>query len=416
MPLISIVLPTHRRAHLLETALASVVAQIGFDDFELVVSDNSADACAEAVTRRFDDPRIRYVNTGKDLDVYASWNYAIDRAQGKYTFLFADDDAFLPDGLARIAAALKRWDMPEVLGLSVGWYARPGFKRAPNNAVKFDETWLRHGPEDPQKALREHFAFGRPFFSPTYMLVSDVVRERIRARKLPLFLPVFPDYSLQAMALAMAKTAAGMHEPTLIHGYAVESLGEHYCYPRKNIAWPAPAGEDKVFRHSPVGGFTFTNGRLETMLRVQEALPELGSMDINGMGFLELYGRELLMESTWRDVTRDAEVYVRYVRSLSEPMKTQVLTQFKAPLLQLVTMVELRAWERLAVGPDEWMRGDEHEFSDIVGAAKKGRELYDARVRRADLFREVTQLMNGNASAAGSGAAVMASTNRSAAS
>src|SRR6187401_1422354 len=43
MPLISIVLPTHRRAHLLETALASVVNQVGFDDFEVAVSDNSAD-------------------------------------------------------------------------------------------------------------------------------------------------------------------------------------------------------------------------------------------------------------------------------------------------------------------------------------------------------------------------------------
>src|SRR5262245_3190200 len=35
MPLISIVLPTHRRAHLLETALRSVVNQVGFDDFEV---------------------------------------------------------------------------------------------------------------------------------------------------------------------------------------------------------------------------------------------------------------------------------------------------------------------------------------------------------------------------------------------
>ncbi len=406
MPLISIVLPTHRRAHLLETALASVVAQVGFDDFEVVVSDNSADGCAEAVTRRFDDHRIRYVNTGADLDVYASWNFAIERAQGRYTFLFADDDAFLSDGLARIAAALQRWSMPDVLGLSVGWYARPGFKRAPQNTVRFDETWQREGLESPERALREHFAFGRPFFSPTYMLVSDGVRERIRARGLPLFLPLFPDYSLQAMALAVAKSAAGMREPTLIHGYAVESLGEHYCYPRKNIAWPAPAGEERVFRHSPVGGYTFSNGRLETMLRVQEAMPELATIDIDGIAFLSLYGRELLMESTWRDVTKDAEAYIRYIRALGEPQKTQVLATLKGPLLQLVTMVELRAWERLAVGPDEWMRGDEYGFTDIVSAAQRGRELYEARVRRAEFLKEATQRVN---DAAGSSVTLSAS-------
>src|SRR5688572_28423727 len=78
MPLISIVLPTHRREYLLKTALASICASSGFEDYEVVVYDNSSDASAESVVRPFDDPRIRYFNTGKDLDVYASWIYAIE--------------------------------------------------------------------------------------------------------------------------------------------------------------------------------------------------------------------------------------------------------------------------------------------------------------------------------------------------
>lgn len=395
MPLISIALPTHRRAHLLQTALKSVVDQVGFHDFELVVSDNSADACAEPTVRAFSDPRIRYVNTGKDLDVYASWNFAIDQARGRYTFLFADDDAFLPDGLAKIHAALVRYQMPDYLGLSVGWYSRPGFRRAPTNAVKFDENYTREGLEPPARLLREYFAFARPSFSATYVLVDESVRAKIRSRGLPLFLPLFPDYALQGMALAFARTAAGMCEPTLVHGYAVESLGEHYCYPRKNIAWPAPAGESKVFRHSPVGGYTFSNGRLETMLRVQEALPETAPIDIDGIAFLTLYGRELLFEGTWRDVTRDAEEYIRYVRSLGEPQKTQVLTALKGPLLQLCAMVELRVWEHATIGPDEWLRGDEHGFDDIVSAAKKGRDIYEAKRRRAEVFKETVRRASG---------------------
>lgn len=397
MPLISIVLPTHRRAHLLETALRSVVNQVGFDDFEVVVSDNSADACAEATTRRFDDPRIRYVNTGADLDVYASWNYAIDRAEGKYTFLFADDDAFLPDGLSKIHDALVRYRMPDYLGLSVGWYSRPGFKRGPANAIKFDENYTREGLEAPEKLLKEYFGFGRPSFSATYTLVDESVRAKIRERGLKLFLPLFPDYALQAMALSFARTAAGMAEPTLIHGYAVESLGEHYCYPRKNVVWPAPAGEDKVFRHSPVGGYTFSNGRLETMLRVQDALPETASIDIDGMSFLQFYGRELLFEGNWRDITADAEGYVRYIRSHGEPQKGAIMGALKGLLLQLVTMVELRAWEHVKVGPDEWMRGDEHEFSDIVSAANKGRELYEARCKRSVFLKEVVRIASSGA-------------------
>jgi glycosyltransferase involved in cell wall biosynthesis len=395
MPLISIVLPTHHRAHLLETALQSVRAQVGFNDFEVVISDNSENASAEAVSARFtSDSRIRYVNTGKDLDVYASWNFAIDQAKGKYSFLFADDDAFLPDGLSKIHTALVRYRMPEYFGLSVGWYARPGFRRAPANTIKFDENYTREGSESPERLAQEYFAFGRPSFSATYTLIDEAVRNRIRSRGLPLFLPLFPDYALQGMALCLAKSAASMREPTLIHGYAVESLGEHYCYPRKNIAWPPPAGEAKAFRHSPVGGYTFSNGRLETMLRVQAALPETAHIEIDGLAFLAAYGRELVIEGTWRDVTRDAEEYIRYVRSLREPEKTRILSTLKGPLLQLCALVELRAWDHMKVGPDEWLRGDEHGFDDIVSAAARGRDLYEAKCERARLMKESVRQAN----------------------
>lgn len=398
MPLISIVLPTHHRAHLLRTALESVRAQVGFDDFEVVISDNSQDASARATAEPFTvDSRFRYVNTGKDLDVYASWNFAIDQAKGKYTFLFADDDAFFPDGLAKIRDALVRYKMPEYFGLSAGWYARPGFRRAPANTVKFDEAYSREGIESAEKLAKEYFAFGRPSFSATYMLIDEAIRERIRARGLPLFLPLFPDYALQGMALCLAKSAAAMSEPTVIHGYAVESLGEHYCYPRKNIAWPPPAGEDKAFKHSPVGGYTFSNGRLETMLRVQTALPEFANIEIDGVAFLAAYGRELVIEGTWRDVTRDAEEYIRYVRQLREPQKTHVMSTLRGPLLQLCALVELKAWEHMKVGPDEWLRGDEFGFDDIVSAAAKARELYEAKRERAKVWQLAVRQVNGGA-------------------
>lgn len=394
MPLISIVMPTHRRAHLLKSALTSIVQQAGFDDFEVVVSDNSADACAESTVRAFTDPRIRYENTGRDLDIYASWNFAVDRARGKYTFLFADDDAFLPDGLSKIRAALERYRMPEYLGLSVGWYARETFRRGPPNSLRFEESYTREGSEDPQKLVREYFGFGRPSFSATYVLIDEAIRDRIRAKKLPIYLPLFPDYALQGVALALAKTAAGMCEPTLVHGYAVESLGEAYCYPRKRLEWPAPAGEDRVFRHSPLSGYTFGNGRLETMLRVQEALPEIAHIDIDGLTFLAHYGKELTVEGTWRDITANAEEYVRYIRALGEPQKTQMLTALRGQLLQLIAMVEMRAWEHIKVGPDEWLRGDEYEFDDIVSASGKARELYEARLRRAQVLKESVRRAN----------------------
>ena len=81
----------------------------------------------------------------------------------------------------------------------------------------------------------------------------------------------------------------------------------------------------------------------------------------------------------WRDVTQDAEEYVRYVRSLGEPHKTQAFTVMKGPLLQLIALVELRAWEHTQIGPDEWMQGSEQGFDDIVGAAQA--ERHPASIR-----------------------------------
>jgi hypothetical protein len=93
-------------------------------------------------------------------------------------------------------------------------------------------------------------------------------------------------------------------------------------------------------------------------------------------------------------VTRDAEEYIRYVRSLREPQKTQVMGSLRGPLLQLCALVELCAWDHMKVGPDEWLRGDEYGFEDIVGAAAKARELYEAKRERAKVWKESVRLAN----------------------
>lgn len=390
MPLISIVMPTHRRPHLLQTALKSALEQQDFSDYEVLVCDNSADQSAAETVARFSDARVRYLTTGTDLDIYGSWNYAVERAAGRYTFLFADDDALLPNGLATIRDALTRYRMPEFLGLVSGWYTRPGFKRGPGNAVRFEDSWNREGAFQPEQLLREYFMFGRPSFSATYLLIDQPVREALKQRGVPIYLPLFPDYALQGAALAVAKSAAVMSEPTLLHGYAAESLGEQYCYPRKKLEWPAPAGEEKVFKFSPVSGYTFQNGRLETMLRVQEALPEVAHLPIDVATFLQLYGRELVVEGTWRDVTQNAAELMAYLETLEEPGRTQVFAKLRPLLVQLLGVVELRAWEVLHDLQDDWMNGDDHQFADINEAAQRAGAL----IRRRQQRSRIHELLN----------------------
>ena len=91
-PFFSVVLPTLNRADYLAWAIQSVLNQT-FEDFELIVSDNSSTDNTEAVVKSFSDKRIRCVKTEKTLPMYESWEFALGCAKGDYVTFLGDDDA-----------------------------------------------------------------------------------------------------------------------------------------------------------------------------------------------------------------------------------------------------------------------------------------------------------------------------------
>jgi hypothetical protein len=378
MVLISVVIPTRDRPELLEKALHSVLNQRGFDDFEVVVSDNSTDDRSRAVVEALDDPRICYVETGGELDVYQSWNFALRVAQGRYTLLLADDDGFLPDGLACIAQALERWSYPQFLGLAAGWYSAPNRMQPPRNALRFDMDWQKEGTRDPRQMIKEFFCFGRPSFSPTYIMVAREITEELYRRGVQPYLPAYPDFAFNAMALGLAKTAAVMREPVLLHGYTPESLGENAFGPRQRVEWDPPAGEPHIFRLSPLKGYYFINGWMETLLRCQEALPEeLGEVQLPWLGFIQRYCEMIYQEGHWRDVTQDANGVGSYISSMPDEVRVEVLRQVGEILRKIQRVVEVRAWEHVDGQWDEWWDGQRYGFSDILGCAAQARALYE---------------------------------------
>src|SRR5919205_661300 len=104
-PFISVVIPTRNRAHLVRDAIQSVLWQ-GFDDYELIVSDNcSADGTAEAV-REAGGGRARYVRPDRVLSMPDHWEFALEQAQGRFVAYLCDDDVWAPGALARVAEVL----------------------------------------------------------------------------------------------------------------------------------------------------------------------------------------------------------------------------------------------------------------------------------------------------------------------
>lgn len=108
-PRVSIVIPTYNRAHLLERALESVVAQT-YPHFEaIVVDDGSTDGTRDLVTQRYGgDRRIRYTYQA-NRGVSVARNLGLALARGELIALLDSDDWWKPWKLELEVACLQRY-------------------------------------------------------------------------------------------------------------------------------------------------------------------------------------------------------------------------------------------------------------------------------------------------------------------
>ncbi len=104
-PIVTIVIPTYNRAHLLLRAIASVQAQTCADWELIVVDDGSTDSTVANVTAMVAaDPRIRLlINTGSRGPA-AARNVAMAAARTPWAAFLDSDDSWEPEKLARFMA------------------------------------------------------------------------------------------------------------------------------------------------------------------------------------------------------------------------------------------------------------------------------------------------------------------------
>src|SRR5262245_31652104 len=103
-PFFTIAIPSKNRADRLRQAVRSVLEQT-FEDFEVIVCDNSDDAEAAgtaAVAREISDPRLTYIRTTGRLSMPDNWERALADARGEYVGILTDRSVFYPDALERI--------------------------------------------------------------------------------------------------------------------------------------------------------------------------------------------------------------------------------------------------------------------------------------------------------------------------
>lgn len=113
-PVVSVIVPTYNRAHLLPRSLQSVLRQT-FAHFELIVVDDGSSDDTRDVVQRMDDPRIRYIRLPENRGVAAARNQGIRAYKGDFIAFLDSDDEWLPDKM-RSQVELFR-SRPDTVGL-----------------------------------------------------------------------------------------------------------------------------------------------------------------------------------------------------------------------------------------------------------------------------------------------------------
>ncbi len=175
---ISVIIPTHNRAHLLARAVNSVLNQSLPAQEIIVVDDGSTDDTAELMSQQF--PQCRYLQQS-NRGVSAARNRGIEEAQGEWLAFLDSDDEWLPSKLEAQSNLLQQY--PEI------------------KICHTEEIWIRNGKRVNQ--MKKHAKSGGHIFQNCLPLCvispSSVIIHRSLFAEVGTFdeqLPACEDYDL----------------------------------------------------------------------------------------------------------------------------------------------------------------------------------------------------------------------------
>ena len=113
-PIVSVVIPTFNRAHLIMRALQSVLTQT-FTAWETIVVDDGSTDDTETVVLSLGDSRIRYCRQPENRGPAAARNRGMREAKGEFIAFLDSDDEWFPDKLELQVARFR--ELPETVGL-----------------------------------------------------------------------------------------------------------------------------------------------------------------------------------------------------------------------------------------------------------------------------------------------------------
>lgn len=115
--LISIIIPTYNRAHLISNALDSIIDQT-YTLWECIIVDDGSTDNTEQVIQVYSEkhPNIRLIKLQHNGNANIARNKGIKEARGRYISMLDSDDIYLPFHLQRRIEKITQWDCDGIYG------------------------------------------------------------------------------------------------------------------------------------------------------------------------------------------------------------------------------------------------------------------------------------------------------------
>lgn len=276
----SVLLPTRNGGAFLENCIRSILDQ-GYDDMELVISDNANTDNTPQIIRQFaDDSRVKILRLETPVSVTDNWNNALNASSGDYILMMGDDDYLLPGYFQRMEQILVKYQQPDCVVHNAYSYVAPG--SIDNNPHSFySESHFNFGDDLTKEGLLTaeqrrgivHDMFRFKARIPLNMQTTLVARKATDKVSGGLFQKPFPDhYALNALLLT-ASNWVFSPEKLLVVGVSPKSFG-HYVYSNKQTSGLSYLGIDSEFP-GRLPGNELVNGMYVWLLLLKKNYPGL---------------------------------------------------------------------------------------------------------------------------------------------
>lgn len=257
----TVIVPTRERPDTLVHCLRTLVAQ-DYDNAEFIVSDNFSQDNTKEVVESFNDPRIRYINTGKRISMSHNWEFALNHVKDGWVTILGDDDGLMPGALGRIDEIVRATDAEAIIS---HWshYFWPNMNMKDDMAsrlsVPMGRGWeVRNSAQWLRKLMQGKAVYRDLPMLYTGGFVNSRTIDRARGSDGRFFYSCIPDvYSTIALA-SVTQQYIYLHEPVSVAGVSVHSNGasclgfggnsepEKKFYSEDNIPFHAMLGSEKI--------------------------------------------------------------------------------------------------------------------------------------------------------------------------